>query len=99
MTEARDFWYRRRAAVAAEAEEAALIADREAADLAVLEEKDDAEILAGLDLPDPNTLELGDNIQGFISKAVPDRTPPTCAAPTLAVKPGLGQCRRAGGLR
>jgi hypothetical protein len=71
----RNFWSRRRAGVAAEAE--AEVAEVEAQALAeehaALEEKTDAEILAELDLPDPDTLEQGDDFSVFMSKAVPDR--------------------------
>ena len=70
-----DFWSRRRAAVRAEAraeEEAqaeTILADEHAA----LEEKSDDEILAALDLPDPEDLEKGDDFSVFMAKAVPDR--------------------------
>lgn len=68
-------WSRRRAAVAAEAEaedqaaqEATLVQEREA-----LEEKNDAEILEELGLPDPDSLKMGDDFKGFMSKTVPER--------------------------
>ncbi|WP_209833351.1 MULTISPECIES: DUF3306 domain-containing protein [unclassified Ruegeria] len=70
-----DFWSRRKAAVQAEAKAEALaleeqvIAERQAE----LEEKDDAEILAEFNLPDPETLQPGDDVSGFMAKAVPDR--------------------------
>ncbi len=75
MTETRDFWSRRKAAVQAEAEAEALAAENEivAAQHAELEEKTDAEILAEFDLPDPDTLQAGDDVSGFMAKAVPDR--------------------------
>ncbi|NIZ13759.1 DUF3306 domain-containing protein [Phaeobacter sp. HF9A] len=72
---ARNFWSRRRAAVEAEelAEARALaeaeVAEREAA----LAERDDADILAELELPDPDTLGEGDDFKVFLSKAVPAR--------------------------
>ena len=75
MTETRDFWSRRRAGVAEEAaeerkaEDARLIAAREAE----LEERSDEEILAELELPDPESLEAGDDFSVFMAKAVPDR--------------------------
>ncbi|MFD1157792.1 DUF3306 domain-containing protein [Roseovarius aestuarii] len=72
MTEARDFWSRRKARVAeeAEAEDAVL----EARALQVEQaEKSDAEILADLNLPDPDDLQPGDDFSGFMAKAVPDR--------------------------
>lgn len=67
-------WSRRRAAVAAEAE----AEERAARDLvlreekAALAEKTDEEILEHLDLPDPETLGLGDDFSGFMSKTVPE---------------------------
>ena len=75
MSEARDFWSRRKAAVQAEvdAEHAAVEAQVVAAQQAELEEKTDAEILAELDLPDPDELQAGDDVSGFMAKAVPDR--------------------------
>ncbi len=75
MTERVDFWSRRKAAVQAEAE--AEIAAVEAQVLseqhAELEKKTDAEILAEFDLPDPDALQPGDDVSGFMAKAVPDR--------------------------
>lgn len=75
MNTREDFWARRKAGVAAEAEAevAQDVAELDAIALAGTEAKDDAEILAELDLPDPDSLELGDEISGFMSKAVPDR--------------------------
>lgn len=75
MRERRDFWSNRRAAVKAEeAAEAQAQIDRvEEAEQAALSEKDDAEILAELNLPDPDDLTLGDDVSGFMAKAVPDR--------------------------
>lgn len=70
-----DRWSRRRAAVQAEAEAEALaqqqavVAERQAE----LAEKTDAEILAELDLPDPETLQPGDDFTGFMQAAVPER--------------------------
>lgn len=75
MTEARNFWSRRRAAVQAEAEaeraadEDQVIAERQAE----LEEKTDAEILAEFNLPDPDQLQPGDDVSGFMAQAIPDR--------------------------
>ncbi|UUV07325.1 DUF3306 domain-containing protein [Ruegeria sp. YS9] len=75
MTRPDGFWSRRKAAVQAEAKAEALaleeqvIAERQAE----LEEKDDAEILAEFNLPDPETLQPGDDVSGFMAKAVPDR--------------------------
>lgn len=75
MTDRGDFWARRKAAVQAEQQTEELLVQDQAtqADLAALEEKDDAEILAELNLPDPDALKLGDDVTGFMSKAVPDR--------------------------
>lgn len=75
MSQTRDFWSRRRAAVQAEAEAEAIAAEQQivATQQAELEEKTDAEILAEFDLPDPDTLQAGDDVSGFMTKAVPDR--------------------------
>ncbi|WP_420862522.1 DUF3306 domain-containing protein [Algirhabdus cladophorae] len=75
MSERQDFWSRRKARVAAEAEEqaAAVEAQTLADERAALEEKTDAEILAELDLPDPDAMQQGDDFSVFMSKAVPDR--------------------------
>lgn len=75
MSEARDFWSRRRAEVAAEAEadHLAQAQQSEADALVEREAKSDAEILAELDLPDPDTLQPGDDVRAFMAKAVPDR--------------------------
>ncbi|MDW4497644.1 DUF3306 domain-containing protein [Sulfitobacter sp. D35] len=69
----RGFWARRKAAVEAEAAtERTLAADREAAlREAELAERPDAEVLAELDLPDPDTLKAGDDFKAFLVKAVP----------------------------
>jgi hypothetical protein len=69
------FWSRRRAGVAAEAqaEQAASEAQALAEEHAALEEKTDAELLVELDLPDPDTLTMGDDFSAFMAKAVPDR--------------------------
>ncbi len=75
MTQARDFWSRRKAAVQAETEAKALAAEEQIITTrqAELEEKSDAEILAEFDLSDPDTLQAGDDVSGFMDKAVPDR--------------------------
>ena len=74
-TEGRDFWSRRKAAV--EAEKRADLEAREdgQADEArrTLEEKPDEEVLAELDLPDPDSLKQGDDFSAFMAKAVPER--------------------------
>ena len=72
---ARDFWSRRRAAVEAEAAtEARAVAEVEVAEReAALADRDEAELLAELDLPDPDTLGAGDDFKAFLSDAVPAR--------------------------
>lgn len=75
MTQTRNFWSRRREAVQAEEQAALLAEDAHTVDMqrAALEEKDDAEILAELNLPDPDNLTIDDDVSGFMSKVVPDR--------------------------
>ncbi len=72
MSEARDFWSRRKARVAEEAE-----AEDAALEIRAIEagqaEKTDDEILAELGLSDPEELGEGDDFSGFMAKAVPDR--------------------------
>lgn len=70
-----DFWARRKAGVEAEvaaearAEDVALAAQR-AAELA---DKSDAELLAELQLPDPDSLGQGDDFTVFLTEAIPAR--------------------------
>ena len=75
MSGEQNFWSRRKAGVKAEAqaEQASLDAQALAEDHAALEETTDAELLAELDLPDPDTLQMGDDFSAFMAKAVPDR--------------------------
>ena len=75
MSRAETFWSRRRAGVEAEAEaeKAALAAEELAVEQAALDEKSDDEILAELNLPEPESLGLGDDFSVFMTKAVPDR--------------------------
>ena len=75
MTASRDFWSRRKAAVAAEAEDqqAAQESDEQTADRARLAEMSDEEVLAELDLPAPETLSRGDDFSVFMKRSVPDR--------------------------
>ena len=70
-----DFWSRRRAAVEAEAEQEARVeaAVLEAEREAEVAEKSDAELLAELDLPDPDSLGAGDDFTVFLKDAVPAR--------------------------
>ncbi|MEP4194709.1 MAG: DUF3306 domain-containing protein [Aliishimia sp.] len=69
------FWDRRKAAVEAEAEDAAFAQRQEeaAAQEAALAEKSDDELLAELNLPDPDKLVSGDDVKAFMEKAVPER--------------------------
>lgn len=69
------FWANRRAAVAkeAEAEAAALVVEEEARNEAELAERKDEEILAELDLPEPETLESPEAVREFMASAVPQR--------------------------
>ena len=70
-----DFWSRRMAAVKAEteAEKRAEETSKRALEQEKLDEKTDEEILAELKLPDPDTLQKGDDFSGFLAKAVPLR--------------------------
>lgn len=72
---AQDFWSRRRAAVEAEAAqgERALKEAEAAKRDAEAAERSDEELLAELDLPDPDTLGPGDDFKAFLSEAVPAR--------------------------
>lgn len=75
MSAPQNMWSRRRAAVQAEVE-ADEKADQDAVvaqERAVLEEKTDAEILAELDLKDPDEMGIGDDFSAFMKAAVPDR--------------------------
>lgn len=75
MSRPNDFWSRRKAKVLEEQHEEARaaeqceVAEREAA----LEKKSDEEVLQELGLPDPDTLQPGDNVKAFMAEAVPDR--------------------------
>jgi hypothetical protein len=75
LTGAADFWSRRKARVAAEdaAAERAAAEQAEAEREVTLADKSDAEICEELGLPDPDTLEAGDDFQAFMAKAVPER--------------------------
>ena len=74
-TERRDFWSRRRQAVEAEkrAETEARDDEKAGEERQALEEKPDEEVLAELDLPDPDSLRQGDDFSAFMTKAVPER--------------------------
>jgi hypothetical protein len=75
LTRGSDFWSRRKARVAAEeaaearAKEASEAAEHDAASA----QKSDEELLEELDLPDPDSLQPGDDVRGFMAQAVPDR--------------------------
>jgi hypothetical protein len=75
LTASGDFWSRRKAAVAAEAEadDAAIVSEQAAAERASLEDRSDAEVLEELGLKDPDELEPGDDFSAFLQKAVPER--------------------------
>ena len=70
-----DMWSRRKAGVLAEAkaEERAQVAAVVAEERAELEEKTDAEVLAELELHDPDEMKMGDDFSGFMKAAVPER--------------------------
>lgn len=71
MTARKDFWSRRKAAVRAEENAAQVMAEAQIRE-DVVAEKDDATLLAELGLPDPETLQAGDDIRAFMAKAVPE---------------------------
>lgn len=75
MSGADDFWSRRKARVQAEAEAEAAEAVRakEAAEQAEREEQSDEQILQELGLPDPDSLQPGDDYSGFMARGVPER--------------------------
>ena len=75
MSRARDFWSRRKAQVEAEAEAQAHAADATARAAQDAEQagKSDADLCEELGLPDPDTLQPGDDFRAFMAKAVPDR--------------------------
>lgn len=66
------FWAKRRAAVEAEAETDLAVAHAAEVEAATAE-KTDAEILEELGLPDPDTLEAGDDVSAFMKDLVPAR--------------------------
>ncbi|MCD9148317.1 DUF3306 domain-containing protein [Pseudophaeobacter flagellatus] len=69
------FWARRQAAVAAEeaAEEQAQIAVERAARDEAVAEKSDEDLLAELNLPEPESLKAGDDFKVFLDEQVPAR--------------------------
>ena len=75
MSRGRDFWSRRRAQVEAEeqARTRAANATARAAQEAEQADRTDAELCEDLDLPDPETMQPGDDFSAFMAKAVPER--------------------------
>ena len=75
MSRAENFWSRRKARVLQEeAKEARAIEARQQAEREhELEARSDDEILQELGLPDPDTLEPGDDFGAFMARAVPER--------------------------
>jgi hypothetical protein len=75
MRDAGSFWARRRAAVRAEAEaEVRAAEETEArARAKALADKDDADVLAELGLPDPSEMRQGDDFSAFMASEVPAR--------------------------
>ncbi|MEM6310434.1 MAG: DUF3306 domain-containing protein [Pseudomonadota bacterium] len=71
MTQGRDFWSRRRAGVEAEAKAEEQRATD--ADMAKLEERPDAELLAEANLPDPDSLDTPEAVQEFLRSELPQR--------------------------
>jgi hypothetical protein len=71
----RNFWSERRAAVAREEaeDERRAEAERAAERERELAERSDEDILEELQLPDPDTLEAGDDFKAFMTDAVPQR--------------------------
>lgn len=72
MTAESTFWDRRRAAVKAEEEAAAASQLPDALEEQEITDKTDAEILAELGLPDPDTMNKGDDFAAFMMRAVPE---------------------------
>ena len=75
MKQGGSFWDRRKAAGQAEAaaEAEALRRAEEERKAAALAEKDDAEILAEMGLPEPEAMQQGDDFTAFMSRDVPER--------------------------
>lgn len=75
MSEPGDFWSRRKAAVEAEKRAGDAARDDAEADAErrALEDRPDEEVLAELNLPDPDSLGEGDDFAAFMAKAVPER--------------------------
>lgn len=75
MTGTQDFWSRRKALVEAEARAEARAAEAAEQSLrdADLAERPESEILEALNLPDPDSLGLGDDFSAFMSREVPEQ--------------------------
>lgn len=75
MSRGADFWTRRRAQVEAEAQAQARAAeaDTRAAQEAEVAERSDEELCEDLGLPDPDTMQPGDDFSAFMGRAVPER--------------------------
>lgn len=75
MTASNDFWTLRKQAVKAEETKVAkaALAQTEAQERKLQDKRTDEELLEELDLPNPDTLQSGDDFSAFMSKAVPDR--------------------------
>ncbi|MGR3660274.1 MAG: DUF3306 domain-containing protein [Paracoccaceae bacterium] len=72
MSRPNDFWSRRKAGVQAEAEAEVKTLEAEAVETEQAEKTDD-ELLAELDLPNPDDMQPGDDFTVFMKSAVPDR--------------------------
>lgn len=68
MSQSRDFWSRRKAGVEAEAR-----ALQEAEAAPIVDERSDEEVLAELELPQPETLEDSDAVKAFLQNDLPQR--------------------------
>ena len=75
MSGEQDFWARRKSKVQKETQDEQTAVEQKilVEQHAAMEEKTDAELLEELELPDPDTLKMGDDFSVFMSKAVPDR--------------------------
>ncbi|MEP5761452.1 MAG: DUF3306 domain-containing protein [Litoreibacter sp.] len=72
MSRGEDFWSRRRAGVAVE-EQTEISAKEDAERQALEAEKTDEELLEELGLPEPESMQAGDDFSVFMSNVVPDR--------------------------
>lgn len=72
MSRGRDFWTRRKAQVEAEDQARTRASEAEAHE-AEIADRTDAELCEDLGLPDPDTMQTGDDFSAFMNRAVPDR--------------------------